>query len=91
MSGGIHKKGHISFVIGDVSMLTEDGRERVKGPRIVVSEPGVKRVGYAHEDTTWTTVHANPAELRDAEALWATLIAATFEDLDKFLYDQGGF
>ena len=59
---------------GDISVMTEDGMIRVKAPYTGVSKAGVKRAGYAHEDTIFMTFHANPDDCREVEALedWLT-------------------
>lgn len=57
--GKIHKHQSLNILAqGEISLLTEDGVKRVKAPYTVVSKPGIKRVGYAHTDCTWITVHA---------------------------------
>lgn len=58
LTGKIHATDHISIVSrGDISVLTEGGIERIKAPATIVSKAGMKRVGYAHADTVWTTIH----------------------------------
>lgn len=58
LTGKMHRTDHISHVLkGDISVLTEHGIERIRAPATIVSKAGMKRVGYAHEDTVWTTVH----------------------------------
>lgn len=62
LTGAIHKREHFNLVLkGDISVLTEDGPVRVRAPAILVSKPGTKRLGFAHEDTVWLTVHATNA------------------------------
>lgn len=81
--GKIHKFSQINMVLkGDISVLTEDGVKRVKAGETIVSPSGVKRAGYAHEDTIWTTVHGTNET--DLERLEDELIAASFEDYDAF-------
>lgn len=59
LTGKIHKREHLNIVaLGEISVLTEAGPQRIKAPFTMVSLPGTKRVGYAHEDTVWITVHA---------------------------------
>lgn len=41
---------------GDITLITEDNAERIVAPFMTVSGPGVKRVGFANEDTVWTTI-----------------------------------
>ena len=35
-----------------------EGWREVRAPFSFVAEPGTRRVGFAIEDTTWTTIHA---------------------------------
>ena len=82
--GKIHKYSQINIVSkGDISVLTEDGVKRVKSGTTIVSTPGVKRAGYAHEDTIWTTIHGTHET--DLDKLEDELIAASFEDYDAFV------
>lgn len=81
--GKIHKHSQINVVLkGDISVFSEDGIKRVKAGETIVSPPGVKRAGYAHEDTVWTTIHGTHET--DLERLEDELIAASFEDYDAF-------
>lgn len=90
--GKIHK--YISLNIlsqGDITILTEFGARRVCAPYTVVSPPLTKRVGYAHEDTVWTTIHAT--EETDLEKLEEELILPGFPDMlteDEILSLKGG-
>ena len=59
LTGKIHLFEHLNIISkGDISVMTEDGIKRIKAPATIISKPGIKRVGYAHEETTWTTIHA---------------------------------
>lgn len=59
LTGKIHKFEHINIISkGDISVLTENGIQRIKAPATIISKPGTKRVGFAHEETVWTTLHA---------------------------------
>lgn len=81
--GKIHKFSQVNIVSkGDISVLTEDGIKRLKAGDHIVSAPGIKRAGYAHEDTIWTTVHGTHET--DLDKLEDELIAASFEDYDTF-------
>lgn len=73
LTGKVHKTEHLNIVSkGDITVWTEDGMKRVQAPFTMVSRPGTKRVGYAHEDTVWTTIHATNE--RDLVALEEQLI-----------------
>ena len=94
--GEIQKFPHVSVISkGEISMLNEDGGfTRVKAPCTIVSKPGVRKVGFAHEDTVWTTVHnmadcgiENPS-CASVEALEQFLTVKTQEDYVMFLEGQ---
>lgn len=75
MTGKVHLHEHVSVMLsGDMTVLTEDGVKRVKGPQVFISPPGTKRVGYAHEETRWLTVHVNEDEERDIEVIESKLV-----------------
>ena len=60
LTGALHKTQHM-FVIskGDISTWFPGGAvTRVQAPYTGITEPGTRRLGYAHEDTVWTTFHA---------------------------------
>lgn len=79
LTGKIHRTEHINIISkGDISVLTEDGVKRIKAPCTIISKPGTKRVGYAHEDTVWTTIHATNET--DVEKIEAQLIANSHEE-----------
>jgi hypothetical protein len=79
LTGKIHKTEHLNIVSqGDISVLTEGGIKRVQAPFTMISSPGTKRIGYAHEDTVWTTIHAT--EETDLEKLEEELIAKTHDE-----------
>jgi hypothetical protein len=59
LTGAVHKTEHLCIISGDIDVTTDDGMRRITDSHaIIVSKPGAKRAGYAHEDTYWTTVHA---------------------------------
>jgi hypothetical protein len=91
--GEIQKYPHVSVISkGEISMLNEDGGyTRIKAPCTIVSKPGVRKCGFAHEETVWTTVH-NMTELgiddsvdKPVEELEKLLTASTQEEHALFL------
>lgn len=74
LTGAAHKAEHLNIAHGDITVWTEDGMRRLTGYHVLPSLPGAKRVGYAHADTWWTTVHLNPTNTRDTEALEDALV-----------------
>lgn len=82
LTGKIHREAHINIISqGDISVLTEHGIKRFVAPCVLISSVGIKRVGFAHTDTTWITVHANPTDETDMEKLEALFIAPDFDAL----------
>ena len=75
----IHKKDHMYFFIkGELSILSEDGIERLKAPYYGVTKAGTKRIVYVHEDTIWVTVHETKAKTVDK--VIEDVIAKDFND-----------
>lgn len=74
LTGAAHKAEHLNIAHGDITVWTEAGMRRLTGYHVLPSLPGAKRVGYAHADTWWTTVHLNPRNERDIEALEDALV-----------------
>lgn len=80
--GKIHKTRHLNIVsAGELDVWTEQGIRRIKAPYTFVSEPGTKRVGYAYEDTVWTTIH--PTDETDVGKIEEMIIAKTYAELPE--------
>lgn len=55
--GKMHKYAQVNIVVkGDISVLTENGWKRLKAGEMFESPAGIKRAGFTHEDTVWTTI-----------------------------------
>lgn len=67
----IHRTANPFFIMkGEVSILTEDGVQRVKAPYVGITKEGTQRVVFVHEPTKWVTVHKTEAtEVDEAEEL----------------------
>lgn len=74
LNGAPHKAEHLNVCHGDITVWTEAGMQRLTGYHVLPSLPGAQRVGYAHADTHWTTVHTNPGNERDIAALEDALV-----------------
>jgi hypothetical protein len=70
--GLAHKKGCLVVCVGDITVVSEAGWQRITGACIIRSDPGGMRVGLAHADTTWLTVHAT--HLTDITAIEDSLV-----------------
>jgi hypothetical protein len=68
---------------GDISVLTENGIERIKAPYTGITKPGTKRLIYTHEDSIWITVHATDKET--VEDVLDEVLAKDFNDPDVSL------
>jgi len=81
LTGAIHKHEHINILAkGDITVVTDDGPVRIQAPCVMVSKPGTKRAGFAHEECVWVTVHAcDETEVDKAEAALVT------NDYDEWL------
>lgn len=80
--GKRHAKGHVTILAyGDLTIITEHGMERVKGPKVWVDGPGVKRFVYAHADSLVTTIHGTSAQ--NLEDLEKELIIPEFRALPE--------
>lgn len=84
VTGKIHKYQQLNvLLVGDLSVMTEDGVKRVKPPFVVVSPPGTKRVAYAHEDSLWLTVHSTYKT--DVDAIEAEFVAQDEKEYLEFV------
>lgn len=79
--GKIHRHSQINVLLrGHVTILTEDGLRDFLPGDMIISPPGVKRAAYAHEDSSWLTVHGT--QETDLDRLEAELICQSFEEFD---------
>ena len=84
LTGKIHRYEHLCVISkGDISVLSEDGFKRIKAPFTFISKPGVKRLAYVHDETVWTTFHANQDEERDPGVLVERHTAPNYEALEE--------
>lgn len=82
LTGKIHKTEHLNILSqGCLTVWTEDGMKLLKSSTVIKSDPGMKRVGLAHEDTVWITVHHNPSNEQEIEKVEERLFALTFEEV----------
>lgn len=84
LTGKIHRTEHLNILAqGEIVVITEDGPKRLKASTVIKSQPGIKRVGYALEDSVWITVHHNLDECRDPDLIEERLTARTFEEIPE--------
>lgn len=81
ITGKIHKTEHYCILAqGEVTLVTERGRERIRAPKVIHSMPGAKRAIHAHEETVWVNCHHNPTHERDPEKVEALFVTESFHD-----------
>lgn len=70
LTGKMHRHAHMNFLMeGEITVWVNGGMRRLCAPYAFVSQPYTKRVGYAHTDVIWVTVHAtNETDLAKIEA-----------------------
>lgn len=82
--GKIHKRKNFNIMSrGKLTILTPDGLVTLLAGHHVVSEPGTKRVAYAHEDTIWTTILGT--ELTDPEEIETAFVANSEQEYLAFV------
>jgi hypothetical protein len=87
LTGKVHKREHINIVAkGCISIVTDEGEKLVEAPCVMVSKPGTKRVGYAHEETVWVTVHATTET--DVEKLELELVTDDYAGYLMYLGEK---
>lgn len=80
--GKVHKREHLYIVAsGEVTVVGNGKKERIIGPRVIVSAPGTKRAVYSHTAATCITVHRT--DETDLDKIETELI----EPDDEAMYD----
>ena len=74
LTGKTHRHAHMNFLMaGDITVWIDGAMQRIQAPKAFVSQPGTKRIGYAHSDVIWVTVH--PTQETDLAKIEAEVIA----------------
>ena len=82
--GKIHKHRHVWFLLtGHISVVDENNSVEHLAPCYVEAPAGSKRIIYAHEDSIWGNVHANPTNTEDLEELEDLIIAKDYEEFNN--------
>lgn len=77
----IHKIAHPFFVLkGEVTVVTDEGVERIKAPHYGITPPGTKRVLFTHTEVQWVTVHVT--EETELDKIEEAIIAPTTDQLE---------
>lgn len=63
LTGKIHHDDHICILEqGDLSVMTDDGMKRLTAPARFKARAGLKKIGYAHSEVIFSTVHRTTAK-----------------------------
>tara|TARA_R110001599_G_scaffold310210_1_gene517327 strand:- start:77 stop:535 length:459 start_codon:yes stop_codon:yes gene_type:complete len=82
--GKIHKHNHVWFLLsGEISVVDENNTIDHIAPCYVEAPSGSKRMIYAHEDSVWVNIHANPTNTQDLEELEELIIAKDYEEINN--------
>ena len=80
----IHTEPNFSFVMkGKARVISEDGDVILTSPAMFITEPGTQRILAIEEDMIFVTMHPNPTNSTDFEALEDRLSVLTFDELEK--------
>lgn len=73
--GKMHRHQHPTFLLsGTVRINTDRGMEEITGPHIWISQVNAKRALYTVTDCVFATVHLNPTDTTDLDAIEAEVI-----------------
>ena len=82
LTGKIHRHSCINIISkGKILAVTDEGEYEIAAPHIFVSGPGVKKAGYALEDTIWINVHPWVGE-EDLDLIEHEVIIPSYEALE---------
>ena len=87
LTGKIHKSENIA-ILAQGRLRVADANKAVvmEGVRIIIDNPGVKRLGYAETDVVFITVHK--VEGTTIEQIEKELVADSFEEYEQHLLTQ---
>ena len=87
--GAIHKHLHMCFLLsGSLTVTDENGTKDYIAPCYIISNPGIKRVLYAHEDSSWYNIHQNPTNTEDIKKIEENLVAINYEEYEKYINEK---
>ena len=83
--GAIHKHKHMCFLLeGHLSVASSSGVKEYIAPCYIISEPGEKRILYAHKESHWYNTQKNPDNINDVEELEKQIVAISYEEYKKY-------
>lgn len=83
--GAIHNHKHVWFLLtGKLSIYSNNKLEDYVAPCYVISEPGTKRLIYAHEQSIFVNVHKNPSNTKNIEELEKEIVSFNEEEFKNY-------
>tara|TARA_R110000822_G_scaffold12954_7_gene46586 strand:+ start:942 stop:1388 length:447 start_codon:yes stop_codon:yes gene_type:complete len=82
--GAIHNHSHVWFLMKGKITVNDNGEviDHV-APCYMVSEPGSKRIIYAHEHSIFVNIHKNPSNTRNIKELEKELVSMNMVEFNK--------
>jgi quercetin dioxygenase-like cupin family protein len=81
--GKVHLFDNLNVVLrGRIAIYTEAGLREFEAGDVIVSPAGVKRAGYAIEDTVWMTVHGT--DETNVDLIEQQFVANSYEEYLAF-------
>jgi hypothetical protein len=88
LTGKIHKQKHIAALIkGKLRLADGENASIIEAGYIGYGEAGIKRLGYAEEDSIFVNILAT--NITDIEELESELVVDTFDQFEQFLLEGG--
>jgi hypothetical protein len=88
-TGAIHKYACQNILLkGERATIVDNKIVRIRAPHIHVSPAGSKRASYTFTDSIWITIHPNPSDSQDIDALVADIACDTEEEYQSFLAER---
>ena len=83
--GAIHKHLHMCFLLqGHLSVASSSGVKEYIAPCYIISEPGEKRILYAHEESHWYNTHKNPSNTENVAELEKQIVALSYKEYKQY-------
>jgi hypothetical protein len=84
--GAIHKHKHMCFLLeGHLTVVSASGTKDYVAPCYIISDPGEKRILFAHEKSCWYNTHKNPTNTKVIEELENQIVALSYSEYKEYI------
>tara|TARA_R100001510_G_scaffold57758_1_gene67531 strand:- start:156 stop:650 length:495 start_codon:yes stop_codon:yes gene_type:complete len=84
--GAIHKHKHMCFLLeGHLTVVSASGTKDYVAPCYIISDPGEKRILFAHEKSCWYNTHKNPTNTKVIEELEKQIVALSYSEYKEYI------